>query len=460
MLVSSFSCPYCNAILTPADAQLKGSRIQCPRCGELFPSPIELNNLPAPNQKEPLNSESQPHRSSTAISNRALALYILAFMGLMALGFFGYAWQTQQIRREHDLRLPKSQSITIPLGIALACDVYIVALIFAILRPQNRPGPLRLTLLLAGISTAVVTAGLLRVHIRVSSESNSSEEVPYLMATRHVRPANLPSLAYLPADTNLIVGFNISSLTESMAGQEILAGKQTGNLLNAQQVRNWIGLDPKEIDYLIAGLRIDQQLLPRIILVIETTRPFETDKIHENLKASRWPDPEAVLFPTNHTIILALNRKDLPQPPANTSASPDHFSTSLRTALKERVEPGAQVWLAGDSPDWEKTIALTYLAALPQKEREVFGKIHTFAVSLRLNKDASIHADMQCRDEPSAQALREYLDSLKPAGLETRTSQKENWTSFQAKGADIASLTKFLSLPNVPLSISDKKSSR
>jgi hypothetical protein len=421
-----------------------------------------LNNLPAPGQKELINSEGQPHLRPTQspISNRALALYILAFMGLMALGFFGYAWQTQQIRREHDLRLPKRQSITIPLGIALACDVYIVALIFAILRPQNRPGPLRLTLLLAGISTAVVTAGLLRVHIRVSSESNSSEEMPVSTATRHVRPAGLSTLAYLPADTNVMVGVNVSSLWESTAGQDLFAGKETGSLLNAQQVRNWIGLDLKDVDYVIAGLRIDQQLLPRLILVIETTRPFETAKIHENLKAGRWPDPEAALFPTNHTIVLALNRKDLPPALATTSTSPDHFSTSLRNALKERIAPGAQFWLVGYSPDWEKTIALTYLAALPQKEREVLGKIQTLAVSLRIDKDASFHADMQCRDEPSARALREYLDSLKPAGLETRTSQKENWTSFQAKAADIASLTKFLSLPTVPLSIGDKKNSR
>src|SRR5262245_66169913 len=108
MSVSSFSCPYCNAILTSAEAQPHSSRIQCPRCGELFPSPIELNSLPTPSQKELFNTEDHPHLKSTqpAISNRALALFILAFMGLVALGFFGYAWQPQHLRREHDLRLP------------------------------------------------------------------------------------------------------------------------------------------------------------------------------------------------------------------------------------------------------------------------------------------------------------------------------------------------------------------
>src|SRR6266481_2718031 len=190
MSVPRFSCPYCNAILTATEAPSRGSRIQCPRCGESFPSPAGLNDQDASARRESWNSDGRPNArpATSGISNRTLALCILAFMGLVALAFLGYAWQTQQIRREHDLQLPKGQSITMPLGIALACDVYIVALISAILRPQNRPGPLRLTMMLAAISTAIVTTGLLRVHIRVSSDSNPAEDVLVAPVARHARP--------------------------------------------------------------------------------------------------------------------------------------------------------------------------------------------------------------------------------------------------------------------------------
>ena len=73
-------------------------------------------------------------------------------MGLVAILFLGYALQTEQIRREHDRHLPKAQSITIPIGVAIACNVYIFALLFAIFRPKNRPGAARLTIVLAGMT--------------------------------------------------------------------------------------------------------------------------------------------------------------------------------------------------------------------------------------------------------------------------------------------------------------------
>src|SRR5260370_15956765 len=124
-------------------------------------------------------SDADNHELSagTKLSNRTIALSLLAFMGLVAIIFFGYALQTQDIRRQHDTSLPKSQLITIPIGVAAACNIYIVALIFAIVRPQNRPGPMRMTILLAGITAVVFTAGLLRVQIRLSSHPNAAQEV-------------------------------------------------------------------------------------------------------------------------------------------------------------------------------------------------------------------------------------------------------------------------------------------
>jgi hypothetical protein len=379
-------------------------------------------------------------------------------MGLVALAFLGYAWQTQQIRREHDLQLPKGQSITIPLGIALACDVYIVALIFAILRPQNRPGALRMTLLLAGISTAIVTTGLLRVHIRVSSDSNPAEDAPTPLVARHIRAARLPALAYLPADSNVVMGFNISGLMETPAGRQVLANHEPGKSWDLVQIQNWIGLDIKDIDYVVAGLRVDNHLLPRLILVIETSRPFESNKLRESIKTGKWPDPEAIRFPTNHTIILALNKKDLPQTTSDASVGVDHLSTPLKTALNERIAPGVQVWAAGYAEDWEKTLALTYLAALPQNNRDILKNIQTFTVSFHVNNDVTFHAGFQCQDEASAQALREYLGNEKIIGLtDVKTSQKETWASIQAKATDFASLSKLLRIPNGSLSIDDRK---
>src|SRR5438552_1866266 len=188
----TLSCPYCNAILTEIDVRSATRRVLCPHCGETFPLPDGMigNGSPIPPaahasesgasydpdtgtfsrsaQTGPVDVDSlrtpagSPARPK--LSNRTIALSILAFMGLVAILFLGYALQTEQIRREHDRHLPKAQSITIPIGVAIACNVYIVALLFAIFRPKNRPGAVRLTIVLAGMTAIVVTIGLLRVH--------------------------------------------------------------------------------------------------------------------------------------------------------------------------------------------------------------------------------------------------------------------------------------------------------
>jgi hypothetical protein len=451
MSVPSFSCPYCNAILTAAEAPSRGSRIQCPRCGESFPSPAGSNDQQKPVQQDARHSDGRldEQAAGSGISNRTLALYILAFMGLVALAFLGYAWQTQQIRREHDLHLPKGQSITIPLGIALACDVYIIALVFAILRPQNRPGPLRLTIMLAAISTAIVTTGLLRVHIRVSSDSNPAEDVLMAPVARHARPAELSALGYLPADVNLIIGVQVSALMETPEGQEYLAGAQPDKASNLLSIQNWTGLELKDIDHIVAGLKIDNNLLPSLILVIETNRPFDAAKVHEKLRAGRWPDPEAVRFPSSHTLILALTKKELEHVPSKPKAGIDRLSSALRAALGERVALGSQVWAAGHAEDWKKTLALTYLAALPEDNRKVLEKVQTFAVGVHVEKPTTITGAFQCVDEPSARALEEFLRRQHvPEFTNVKSSQKETWVSIQANLFDLSSLSSFLLAPN------------
>jgi hypothetical protein len=370
-------------------------------------------------------------------------------MGLVALAFLGYAWQTQQIRREHDLQLPKGQSITIPLGIALACDVYIVALVFAILRPQNRPGPLRLTIMLAAISTAIVTTGLLRVHIRVSSDSNPAEDVFVTPVARHARPAELSALGYLPADVNLIIGVQVSALMETREGQEYLAGAQPDKSSNLLSIENWTGLELNDIDYVVAGLKIDNNLLPSLILVIETRRPFDAAKVHEKLRAGRWPDPEAVRFPSSHTLILALNKKELEHVPAKAHVGIDHLAAPLRATLQERIAIRSQVWAAGHAEDWKKTLALTYLATLPEENRKVLEKVQTFAVGVHVEKPATITGAFQCVDEPSAQALDEFLRRQHvPELSNVKSSQKETWVSIQANLFGLSSLSSFLIAPN------------
>jgi hypothetical protein len=449
MNASTLACPYCNALLAEAEVQSTRHRALCPRCGETFPLPTGPHpdnslGLPLARQDDPAHSPLTTHRSP--FSNRTVALFLLSFMGLVAGIFLWYAWETQHIRREHDSQLPKGQSITVPIGIAIACNVYIVALIFTILKPRNRPGALRMTILLAGLTAVAVTIGLLRVHIRVSSDPNAAEDVPARPIARITRPAELSGLGFLPNDTNVIAAIHVAQLMETPAGREFLAGRDAKLY---QQLRSWAGLDSADIDHVIVGLKVDDNLIPRVVAIFETTHPLVVSQVREKLKAGRLPDPQAVRFASDHTMILALTRKDLESVP---SESGGHLAPQLQEALQERTARGAAICAVGSSDHWEKTVALTYLAAWPEATRQVLGKVQTFAVSLRVDAGVVLNVAFQCTDESAAQALADFFRHEKPDNLQEMTiSQKDAWVSLQAKTSDLASIIAKLQVANPKL---------
>lgn len=451
MAIPHISCPYCDAILTEMEPRADARRVLCPQCGETFPLPKGMNirdGIVSPDSHRTDADKREPS-AGPKLSNRTIALSLLALMGLMAIIFLGFALQTQDIRRQHDTSLPKSQSITIPIGVAAACNVYVVALIFAIVRPRNRPGPMRLTILLAGITVVVFTAGLLRVHIRLSSDPNAAEEILAPPVLRHLRPIELSALCYMPADTNLIVGVHVAELMETPSGQEVLAGNGPARFWNWQQLQSWTGLDLHDMRYMVAGLKVDNNLLPRLVLVVETIRPFEVAKIQASLKAGKWPDPEAVRFLSDHMLVLSLNRKDLQSIPSKVTGNADHLSPPLRSALKQRIALGAQVWVAGHAENWDKTLAAAYLASMPQKNHEILNKIQTIAVGVRVDEQPIVQAAFQCFDEPAAKAFLAFLLQQDPDQLKDwKINQKETWISFQANPSDLSFLVNKIKISN------------
>jgi hypothetical protein len=404
-----------------------------------LPPEIAKNDSPEVSLAQTSGPDFGEGSTNTEFSNRAIAFSLLAFMGVLAMGFLWYAWETQGIRREHDEKLPKSQSITIPVGIAIACNVYIVALMFAVFRPRNRPSALRLTILLAGTTAVVVTIGLLRVHIRVSSDPSAAEDIFVQPVVRSVRPSDLTGLGYLPDDTNVIAAVNVAELRQTPAGREFLTDNG-GKLWNWQRLHDWIGIDLTEIDHLIVGLKVDNNLLPRLMLIVETIHAFRVDEMRVNLKASKWPDPEACLFPSDRTMILALAKKDLERVSTERSEGIDQLGLPMQQALKERIPRDAQVWLVGHGDSWLKTPALSFLPGFTKENEAIVQRIQTLAVDFRLEKEPTVDAAFQCPDEASAKSLEQFLREHDSADLRDRKiSQKENWVSFQAKVADISS---------------------
>jgi len=206
-------------------------------------------------------------------------------------------------------------------------------------------------------------------------------------------------------------------------------------------LQEWTGISLNEIDHVIVGLKVDNNLLPRLIVIIETNRPMSTARVKERLRAGRLPDKEAYLFPSDRIVMLGLTKNDLQSVSGQRKEGIGHLALPLQKALKERVPRGDQVWAVGQSDDWQKTLVLAFLAELPKEDRAVIQRIQTFAIGVRVDQGETVEAAFRCSDETGAKALEQWLrqqgrDEMK----EMKISQQEDWVSIQAKAADVSAL--------------------
>jgi hypothetical protein len=350
-------------------------------------------------------------------------------MGVVAILFLGFALQTEHIRREHDVMLPKAQAVTIPIGIAMVCNMYIVALIFAVVRPKERPGALPMTILLSGLTVIIVTIGLMRLHLRRSSNPYPEELSPYSPVIS-VAPWQLTGLQYLPADTNVIAGIHVADLLQSEAGRDLLSQSSSPGII--AQLEKWIGLPAQEMGHVVVGLKVDDRLVPRLIVVVETLRSVSKAQLKEN--PSRFRDPDAIRFPSDHTVILGLTSKDLEAIPNKPSMGINHLPPPIQTALRERIDKAARIWAVGASDNWDKTVLLGYLNTLPKDTTNVLRRIQIFAIGLRVDHESTLTVALKCGDEPAAQALDQFLTKQKIEAIRDLRINRENlWTTMQGK---------------------------
>jgi hypothetical protein len=301
-----------------------------------------------------------------------VALLILGVMALMAAGGLTLALLTQNYRRSNDLTRP----------------------------PEESPGRVRIT-----------------------------------------APADLTALGYLPRETDVIVGIHVAEALQEPAGQEFLKRFQPAEALPGQQqgpglpdtLEQWTGLSLDEIDHAVLGLDVANELIPHMVLVVQTRHRYDPEKVQRALRAARSPEPgkklfrfhvdtppvEAVLrFAAERTLIVALNSEDMERVPETPEPGLAHLAPPLQEMLQKRLGPGDQAWAVGHAADWEKTTAKLPLSAVRKDDRQVLEKVRTFAAWLQFGEGLSPNGAFHCTDEPAALALEKYL--VGPDGAERK----------------------------------------
>jgi hypothetical protein len=340
------------------------------------------------------------------------------------------------------------------------------------LRWTNRSLAVTVLAVMMMMATVGLIFAWVTVQDRRKRDHPEQAAAPELTRVISVAPAKLTTLGFLPADVNVVVGLHLAELRSNPAARHLLA--------SVNNLEQWTGLKLSEIDHAVLGLSVEERLVPRIVLVVQSRQTLNAENIRAILRAGRRTERgqrtlyrfhagqsgiEAVLwFADDRTLVLALVPEDVDNVPLSPIPGVERFSSDVQRLLADQLHEGTQAWIVGHAANWTRVLSpqplpgmtnLT-LVRLSKREREVLSGLRTFAAWLEVDGEVIWHLTVEGKDPTAARKLEEYLAQLgfesgkefktleKWAGTELlarelsetlKRHQRENCLTFQAKSS-------------------------
>jgi hypothetical protein len=214
----------------------------------------------------------------------------------------------------------------------------------------------------------------------------------------------------------------------------------------APNLEKWAGLRLDDIDHAALGLKLDDELLTRFVLVVRARRPVEQQSVRDALKTegkrevgSRQVYPfvlktglslpptvsASAWFADEYTLVIAKEFDRIPLAP---KAGLDHLRPALRQVIKERMGPSAQVWAAAHAESWDglNFFLRTGLENYLEKDAPTFKKVRTAAVWLTADDGVTLRAAFDCADEDGAKVLAAYFTPKEGKGLKALAARPDS----------------------------------
>jgi hypothetical protein len=279
---------------------------------------------------------------------------------------------------------------------------------------------------------------------------------------RSVAPRDLEALGFLPENTALVLAVHVAEIRA--AGKTDEYGQQALGLarqLGLEKMEKRTGLRLADCDHLVVGLSTDQQV--KLTCVLQTGQPYDRDGLATAAGARREADfrdrpvysvrwkktPATLLWCAGPRILVAVSGphgatiEDLHKLPAQPRTGRKKLPLPLQTLFKERpLGVGTPLWAAGHFKDAD--MVSHWLARVPALKDydDILEQIQTFGVGIRLERAIILNAELQGRDEASAQTLAGLLGTLKKPvrelvskeiGWNVTRNAKDNWVDLQVK---------------------------
>jgi hypothetical protein len=235
-------------------------------------------------------------------------------------------------------------------------------------------------------------------------------------------------LGYLPPDCNVVAVIHVKPALQELAGRELLTRLRLGPLdVGLDRLEQLTTIQSNEMDTIALGLRLDNRLIPRLTLVLQTdgaVDPRRLQTVLERGAAAQVQRPDRRVYEfhpghaaiplyawdaTNHIVIFALAGADFDLVPDYPRSGITHLSSGIREFVKKNVNAQTHVWLAADSDDWARTIVAAPVAKLLDNDPVLIRSLQTCGFALRFGEDVSVDAVAGMQDRSSAEGLRSQL---------------------------------------------------
>ena len=291
------------------------------------------------------------------------------------------------------------------------------------------------------IVTVVILAGVGLYFWNQSSKKPPVETAkPYAPATKP--PALLPSLKYLPKDSQIIACLQPSPLWQyaERTGQpptDLL--EQLGVPPSLLTGLADVGLAPEKLADITLSARVNE-LPPRLVVVLTLREPLKDparlrQKLQAKVKDPAHRDVWTVQLPNvplyswslletdPRTLFLCTNEADL-ELARKPHAGVNDLSLGMKESL-DRLSPSSMVWVATANEDWAKLKSVELLSTVlknPEIVQRLTG-LRAVAASVSLEPSLCVNLAVQNLDGTAARAMVEkYQDKAKETEATLRTT--------------------------------------
>jgi hypothetical protein len=246
--------------------------------------------------------------------------------------------------------------------------------------------------------------------------------------------------------------------------------------LSLEGLEDLTQLKRDEIDHVVLGIDVTNDVPPPMTLVVRTRRPYDEPKVRAahpdqwtpapsdkplhgiEMKVGRIKLLAALWCADARTIVVFVNVKGgtIKRVPAVPQSGSGRLSAPLRDFLRQRMGEGVPAWVVGDPESWDKTalwhpdnwenlndllsvvgpnqrnpLARLPVQALTKEERQLARKVRTFGAWLRLDQHIEWLAAFDCGTQATAQTLRErLLRRLEEAKAAAAVELNDSWVTI------------------------------